>query len=166
MERRMSKFIVYHGTDTLFDQIELNKSKDKRDFGKGFYTTTIEAQAESWARNMRIRRQSKDAWVNVYELTITDDLEVKEFDGLTVEWLNFVKDNRSLGGAQHQYDIVMGPVADDNTLVTVMRYIEGVYTAEEAIKRLAFFKTNDQVAFHTEKALECLRLIRRYPVEH
>lgn len=164
MRQRMNKFIVYHGTDILFDQIKLDKSRDKRDFGKGFYTTTIEAQAEGWACNMRIRRRSKESWVNVYELTIADNLAVKEFDGLTVEWLNFVKDNRSLGGTQHPYDIVIGPVANDNTLVTVMRYMEGVYTAEEAIKRLAFFKTNDQVTFHTEKALECLKLVRRYRV--
>ncbi|WP_370514648.1 DUF3990 domain-containing protein [Adlercreutzia sp. ZJ138] len=33
--------------------MDLNASKDKRDFGRGFYTTTISAQAESWAHNMR-----------------------------------------------------------------------------------------------------------------
>lgn len=60
-------------------------------FGKGFYTTTIEAQAESWARNMRIRRHSKEALVYVYELTITDNLAVKEFDGLTGRVAEFCK---------------------------------------------------------------------------
>lgn len=41
---------LYHGTVSLFDVIDINKSENYRDFGKGFYTTTIAAQAESWAR--------------------------------------------------------------------------------------------------------------------
>ena len=37
---------LYHGTNIRFDNIDLSRSKDKRDFGKGFYTTTIFEQAE------------------------------------------------------------------------------------------------------------------------
>lgn len=36
----MKKIIVYHGTSFLFDAIDLTWSKNKRDFGQGFYTTT------------------------------------------------------------------------------------------------------------------------------
>lgn len=41
--------ILYHGSNCNFDKIDLSKSKDKRDFGKGFYTTTLKNQAEEWA---------------------------------------------------------------------------------------------------------------------
>ena len=51
----MKKIIVYHGTSFDFDAIDFTKSKDRRDFGKGFYTTTIQSQAESWAKNIAIR---------------------------------------------------------------------------------------------------------------
>lgn len=37
---------LYHGTNVQFEAIDLAKFKDKRDFGKGFYTTTIFEQAE------------------------------------------------------------------------------------------------------------------------
>lgn len=36
---------LYHGTYIYFDQIDLNNSLDKRDFGMGFYTTTNLEQA-------------------------------------------------------------------------------------------------------------------------
>ena len=55
------KIIVYHGTSFQFQQIDLNKSKDNRDFGKGFYTTTIQSQAESWAKNIALRNNSEHA---------------------------------------------------------------------------------------------------------
>ena len=156
--------VVYHGTDTVFDVVDLAHSKNNRDFGTGFYTTTISAQAEDWARSVRVRNGSKGAYVQVYELALTG-LNVLRFDGLTIEWLDLVKENRSCGGCRHGYDAVIGPVANDNTLLTVNRYIQGVYTAEEAIRRLACFKANDQVSLHTPKALEQIRLVRRYSVD-
>ena len=160
------KLTVYHGTDCLFEKIDLRKSADRRDFGTGFYTTTISAQAESWARSRKLRSGSSCAYVYVYEAEIPESgVSVKIFDGLTLEWLNTVRDNRKKGGLQHQFDILMGPVADDNTMLTVSRYVQGIYTAEEAISRLAYARVNDQVTFHTEKALACLHFIRRYTIE-
>lgn len=156
---------LYHGTDCLFDEIDLSKSDDYRDFGIGFYTTTISSQAESWARSKRLRNDSKSAYVYVYEIEMTENYKVKQFEGLSVEWLEMIKNNRKLGGIQHGYDIVIGPVANDNTRVTVSRYMQGIYTAEEAINRLAYARVNDQITFHTDKALENLQFIRRYCVE-
>lgn len=49
--------------------------------------------------------------------------------------------------------IIKGPVANDNTMRTIALYISGIYTTEQAIAQLKFFKVNDQVSFHTEKAL-------------
>lgn len=160
----MSTMIVYHGTDCIFDGIDLKKSKDKRDFGAGFYTTTIAAQAESWARSKKIRNHSDEAYVYVFELELSNALSVFQYDGLTVEWLEMVKANRKYGGIQHHYDILIGPVANDDTMVTVNRYVQGIYTAEEAIQRLKFSKSNDQVSFHTQQAINYLKKIRRYRV--
>lgn len=160
----MKKLTVYHGTDCLFQEIDLRKSLGRRDFGIGFYTTTIAAQAESWARSKKIRNGSKAAYVYVYEAEIPDRLSVHKYEGLTEEWLRMVRDNRKHGGVQHDYDIMIGPVANDDTMVTVNRYVQGIYTAEEAIRRLQFSRANDQVTFHTKRAVECLKLVRRYQV--
>jgi len=32
-----NKLMLFRGTNKLFDEVELEKSKNKRDFGKGFY---------------------------------------------------------------------------------------------------------------------------------
>ena len=88
-------------------------------------------------------------------------LSVKRFDALSKEWLEFIKENRSKGGLQHNYDVVIGPVADDNTMETVQLYIANILTASEAVERLRYNKVNNQVSFHTEKALRYLQLIRR-----
>ena len=161
----MKKIIVYHGSSFDFDAIDLTKSKDRRDFGKGFYTTTIQSQAESWAKNIALRNGMKTYFVYVYEFTFDDSLKHKHFDGLNEEWLEFIKNNRALGGIQHDYDVVTGPVADDNTMLTVNRYMNGTYTVQEALDRLAYFKVNDQLCLNTPNALRFIKLVRRYTID-
>lgn len=161
----MIKMLLYHGTDCDFQEIDLSNSLERRDFGKGFYTTTISSQAERWAVNKRIRNNTTHAYIYVYETVIPDEIAVKKFDELSVEWLEMVRKNRQLGGTQHNYDIVIGPVANDDTMLTVNRYIQGIYTADEAIERLRFSKVNDQVSFHTLKAVKCLKFVRRYSID-
>ena len=45
-----TRLILYHGSNHQFDEVDLSKSKDFRDFGRGFYTTTLREQAEDWAQ--------------------------------------------------------------------------------------------------------------------
>ena len=75
--------------------------------------------------------------------------------------MEFIKSNRSKGGLQHGYDVVLGPVADDNTMETVQLYIANILTVAEAVERLRYSKVNNQVSFHTEKALQYLKPVRR-----
>ena len=150
---------LYHGTNVVFSGIDLSLSKDKRDFGKGFYTTTIYEQAEKWAKNQFIRYGGAGTFVKVFEYEKTDDLKILEFKSMNKEWLEFVKENRVKGGVMHNYDIVQGPVANDNTMRTIALYISGIYTAEQAIQQLSFFKVNDQVSFHSQNALDSLHWI-------
>lgn len=65
---------------------------------------------------------------------------------------------------QHTYDVVVGPVADDNTMETVQLYLSGILKAEEAVERLRYNKVKNQVSFHTPLALEHLTLESRKEV--
>lgn len=150
--------IVYHGTYTAIERIDLSKSLDKRDFGVGFYTTTDLEQAKRWALN-RHGKRGLDSLVITYEIESIDGLKVKRFQGANKLWLEFVAQHRRSGGIHHEYDIVIGPVADDTVFTTINLFIEGIYTADEALKRLKLWKNTDQVSFHTEKAIS--RLIRK-----
>jgi hypothetical protein len=160
---RAKPCIVYHGTNALFDSVDFSMSKDKRDFGRGFYATTLYEQAQTWAQNMFLRYGGGQY---VYEMAFTpfDGLAIMQYDGLTVEWLEMVKENRLRGGLQHGYDVMIGPVANDNTMRTVALYVSGIYSAAMALEQLRYFKANDQVSFHTEKSLRALRLIKRIDV--
>ncbi len=44
---------------------------------------------------------------------------------------------------------------------TVQLYMANILTAEEAVERLRYNKVNNQVSFHTEKALQYVKLVRR-----
>lgn len=79
--------------------------------------------------------------------------------------MEFIKRNRSEGGLPHGYDIVIGPVADDNTMETIQLYIAGILSADEAVERLRYNKVNNQISFHTEQSLASLELVRRVVYE-
>ena len=79
--------------------------------------------------------------------------------------MEFIKDNRSRGGLQHKYDVVIGPAADDNTMETVQLYLTGILSVEEAIERLKYSQVNNQVSFHSKEALNYLKPVERRSYE-
>lgn len=164
--REASKeLLVYHGTCSDFDKVDLSKSYNRRDFGKGFYTTVLQSQSKEWAYRLSLREKRKKYYVYEYLFTESELLKVKRFDSLSKEWLEFVKENRSKGGLYHNYDVVIGPVADDKTMETVQLYIANILTVEEAVARLKYSRANNQISFHTETSLEYLRFIGRKAYE-
>ncbi|MDR1924470.1 MAG: DUF3990 domain-containing protein [Planctomycetaceae bacterium] len=153
--------ILYHGSNIKFDVILLSASKNRRDFGLGFYTTTLFEQARNWAEILNFRYKQDGIWTYEFDFTEDSVIKTKVFNGLSIEWLEFVKENRIKGGIQHDYDIVCGPVANDKTMETVGLYIDGIYTGEEALNRLKYMKPNNQISFHTDKSLAYLKLLKR-----
>ncbi len=149
---------LYHGSNCLFERIDLSKFRDKRDFGRGFYTTTIKEQAVSWAEVIFDRYGGAGKFVYEFTFEINNDLKIKKFEEANKEWLEFISSNRNIGGTQHDFDIITGPVANDKTNRTIALYLAGIYTAEMALELLRYNKLNDQVSFHTEKALSFLIL--------
>lgn len=160
----IQKIRLYHGSNQNFDVVDLSKSRDKRDFGKGFYLTTLKSQAEDWANTIS-QRYGGPKYLYVFDLTIDATMKVKEFEDLTLDWLEMIKKNRMAGGVQHEYDIIMGPVANDKTMRTVALYVEGLLDEESTIKQLRYFEANNQVSLHSQKAVDGLRLIERVELD-
>jgi len=156
-----TKLTLYHGSNYDFSSVDLLKAKDKRDFGKGFYLTTIRSQAKDWADILFARFGGSGIYVYEFEFEKNSDLNIKQFEGASEDWLIFIRNNRMKGGIQHNFDIVQGPVANDKTNRTLALYVESIYTAKEALKKLRFNKLNDQISIHTEKALAYLKLINK-----
>ena len=153
-----TRLILFHGSNFKFEIIDLSNSKDKRDFGKGFYTTTIREQAEDWAEVLYDRYKGDGIYIYEIEFNLLNSLSIKEYDELSEEWLIMIQKNRVLGGIQHNFDIVKGPVANDKTTRTIALYIAGIINANDAIERLKHNSINNQVSFHTQAALSCLKI--------
>ena len=155
---------VYHGSDTVVQKPRILHSKRRMDFGSGFYTTQSRTQAEKWARSVRRRRDSPEAFVTEFDYEEKPGMNVLIFDGPFAEWFDFIIRNRK-GTFTHDYDIIIGPVADDSVYDTLFLFESGYITREEAIRKLNSAKLDGQILFHTDKSLECITYIDSWEVE-
>lgn len=157
---------LYHGSTVCVKRPSVLKGRKATDFGKGFYTTTSFEQAKKWAILKKNRDFSEKAIVSVYEVPddiLNREFSVYRFDGPTKEWLEFVVNNRR-GRGRAQYDLIMGPVANDQLYVTIRLYEQGVVSADAAIEMLKSHKLFDQLSFHLGKAASLLKFIEAIEV--
>lgn len=157
---------IYHGSTVIVKKPSLEILNHRTDFGKGFYTTTDVEQAKKWTNIKRKRLELKNdnsqkihKYINVYEYIENNELNILNFEQATEEWLKFVFINRQSDELVHKYDIVIGPVANDNLYQVLVNYEEGIYNVEETIKRLKTYLLSNQISFHTSKALDCIKYI-------
>ena len=104
-----------------------------------------------------VRRNADEQFISVYEFNeerARRDLTIVQFESSNEDWLDFICACRSGRKVQTEYDIVIGPVADDNVYATVQFYELGVYDKAETLKRLKVEKLFDQILFHTERTLQ------------
>ena len=165
---------LYHGSNIVIDNINLAVCRPYKDFGKGFYLTDIEEQAEKMA--IRVSRiYGGTPFVNVFEIQddfrMIPDIKIKDF-GLhtTEEWATFVMNNRkrsfenvkdTLCNQDNKYDIVVGPVADDNMALLFRQYENEIIDFDTLLKGMIYKKTSSQYSFHTEKSIKLLRKVDR-----
>ena len=153
--------ILYHGSNQDIVTIDLAKGLRYKDFGMGFYLTPDKSTAIRMAQK-KARLFGGTATLITYELNETalqSDLKVKVFpEKATTEWLLFVDANRDRKNVTpiHDYDIVIGPIANDGVVLQLTNYREGIYSPEEVAKLLQDRYLDQQYYFGTEKALKFL----------
>ena len=152
---------LYHGTNVDFDVIDLTMSNKYKDFGQGFYLTDIRSQAEELAAK-KSRLFGGYPIIQEYEfdesLLSGTDLKVLKFDKPSTEWAEFIFKNRNRdNNFTHDFDIVIGPIANDGVAYLLGRYEEGTLTIEELSDKLDYKKLNSQYFFGTDKSLKYLK---------
>lgn len=153
--------ICYHGSDTIVDMPRILEAKRPFDFGGGFYVTTSEEQARRWAIKVAYRNNNNQRCVNRYEFDLEKaklKLTIIHFEFADEKWLDFICKNRS-GKTVGDYDIVIGPVADDKVYRVVVEYENGDLDKEIVLKKLKTESLCNQILFHTEKSLTYLKYI-------
>lgn len=152
---------LYHGSLESVSKPEIRESNRTLGYGKGFYATTSYKQAEDWVLRRTKEMDVIRGFVNVYEFDESALQKMKSliFNQPTEEWVDFVHQNRTVKGFQHDYDIVYGPVANDRVYAAFALYEGGVLDKQELIRELRTYKLVDQYLFHTSPALQYLSFI-------
>ena len=143
------KKVIYHGSNIEVVAPKILINGYYKDFGYGFYCTNMKKQAVRWAMTKR-----GDSVINEYSYKKNENLRVKEFENMSEEWLQFVVDCRR--GIEHTYDIVEGPMADDQIWNYVEDYISGDISKEAFWELVKFRYPTHQIVFCTELALKTI----------
>lgn len=144
----MAKMTVYHGGYTTVEIPRIIEGKNTKDFGEGFYCTIIKEQAKRWARRY------DTGIVSIYDARINTSLKILEFKEMTEEWLDFIIACRY--GKKHDYDIVIGAMANDQIYNFVSDFMDGIITREQFWVMAKFKYPTHQINFCTQDALKCL----------
>lgn len=146
----------FHGSRESITNPDLMHSRVDIDFGQGFYLTQDINMAEKWAVTKAI------PIINSYRFK-GYGLSIYEFE-LDKEWLEFVKANRNADNPEllkkyNKYDVLIGPTADDKLYDTIGEYIDGIITANEAVKYLNIANHSNQIVLKTNAAIEQCQFI-------
>jgi len=158
--------ILYHGSNIVVSKPRLIHQNRYLDFGFGFYTTTNRTQAAAFAEKVYRRRREGQRVVNIYE--IDEQIAFAECSLLRFEfpdeaWLDFVSKNRAGLYNGEQYDLIYGPVANDDVYTTFTLYSAGALTKEQTLEALKIKRLYNQMVFTSEKALSYLNYIGTIP---
>ncbi|GBU22021.1 hypothetical protein R80B4_01923 [Fibrobacteres bacterium R8-0-B4] len=153
---------LYHGSNVVVDTPSLKFSRRELDFGAGFYTTTNYEQAAQFSKKI-VGRNTGSKIVNIYDFdrNVLSEFKVLEFSEPDINWLNFVTANRNAAPQRDDYDIIIGPVANDDVFRTLLLYLAEELNANETLNRLKIKKLFNQYVFKTDIALTQLKFVKR-----
>ena len=154
----MGKMTVYHGSYLAVKHPKIIRGKNTKDFGPGFYCTIIREQAERWAKRY------ETPVVTAYTVRINTNLKILEFREMTEEWLDFIISCRY--GNPHDYDLVIGAMANDQIYNYIADYMDGILTREQFWTMEKFKYPTHQISFCSPAALQCLTFISYEEVSH
>ncbi|MBO5319591.1 MAG: DUF3990 domain-containing protein [Ruminococcus sp.] len=156
--------ILYHGSNVTVEKPVLVKQNRFLDFGFGFYTTTNKEQAKDFAVKVTDKRKNGTATLNIYEVDETKafaECNVLSFDEPDEAWLDFVAQNRQGMYSGEKYDLIYGPVANDDVYRTITLYMTGILSKEQTLEALKIRKLYNQLVFTSEKSLGYIKFQRR-----
>lgn len=154
---------LYHGSTVYIEQIDLQKSRPNKDFGRGFYLSADRFQAQRMGEFKALIEGGVPV-MNVYEfdeaVLQSGELKVLRFEGYSREWAEFIFLNRNNPSKlpAHDYDIVYGPIANDRVGVQISKYEAGDITLEQFLENLKYMQgVTYQYFFGTDKAIAKLK---------
>lgn len=146
---------LYHGSSRVVQLPDVAKSRSNLDFGRGFYTTSIRGQPQTWARR-KAALEKGEAYVNEYELDEGKlaGRAILRFSDPDERWVRFVCDCRRGGDAFRGYDLVVGGVANDRVYYAVDMFYQGLWDIGTTLEALRYYEVNDQWCFISQSLVD------------
>lgn len=155
-----NNLILFHGSKNGIEgNLTIEKSNEKKDFGKGFYLGENVKQAISFVSNY------PNSLLYIVEIKDVDKLKIKYFD-VTTEWMILVAYFR---GRINEYssslylkelldsiknvDIIVAPIADNSMYSIINDFIEGGITDKQCINALSANRLGKQFVILNDKTL-------------
>jgi hypothetical protein len=154
--------ILYHGSNEIIASPKLLEKQRPLDFGKGFYTTTNLEQCRAFAQKVLRRRNFGKAIVSFYEIDeeSLSSINVLRFSSPNKEWLEFITANRVEQTLKNGYDLIIGPVANDDVYNVLLPYFAGNMPIEIALLLLKPKKLFNQYTFCSQKSISLLKYVK------
>ncbi len=150
----MNTTILFHTGFQIIEKPDLRIGRKNADFGQGFYLSDNEEFSKRWAR----QRKGLTTYLNIYELDL-QGLKVKHFLR-NPEWFEYIYANRTNRPDRFaDYDVIIGPIANDTIYDTWGIITSGLLKEEEALELLRIGEVYEQTIIKTEKAAAVLRFI-------
>ena len=181
MKKLEEEMVLYHGSYCIVENPDLKKCAMHKEFGQGFYLTTSEEQAKSFAMISATKAKSKGlieqskkfAYISSFKVTGLGNLRTFDFETADVYWLHCVVSHRRSGAfpeikdSMKDYDVISGKIANDDTNATILAYMGNVFGAmgsEQAdkmcISLLLPERLKDQFCFRSDKAISILQFLK------
>ena len=162
---------LLHGSNVEVRKPDLKECHSKNDFGRGFYLTPSWNRAWEMGKRRVSIQQKGEITVNAFNFNLKKakeaGLNVASYPGFSVEWARFVIRNRDEEFFHHNYDIVIGPVADailDQEIFRFKREYPKTYLEDGPLRSFIdrvnqFGSSYTQYCFCTDKAMNELKKI-------
>ena len=156
-----NSLILFHGSKSTIDgKLTVEKSNEKKDFGKGFYLGESVRQAVSFVSNY------PNSTLYIVEIKNINKLKIKYFD-VSKEWMILVayfrgrinsylnsKYLKELLDTIKDVDIIVAPIADNSMYSIINDFIEGGITDEQCINALSANRLGKQYVVLNDKTLD------------
>lgn len=87
-------------------------------------------------------------------ITIKKHYKINEYITYSEEWLDFVLEFRGGRDVYLDNDIIIGGLADDRVYNTIELYEDNLINKEEALKKLRYYKPNNQICIVNQEVID------------
>lgn len=159
--------VLFHGSKNGLSEITVTGSRDRCDFGQGFYL------GENYSQALAFVCENEKSSVYSFKYSV-DNLKVKRF-ACSLEWMlaiccyrgtlgDFTQSKmvRQIIAETEDSDVIIAPIADNKMFYIMAQFTDGEINADVALHSLSASSLGSQYVFRSEKALKKLVPIEKY----